>query len=257
MNSMRLFVSESHDPYINLAFEEHLFRGSDEAAFLWVNGPCVVIGRNQDPTCEADLAFLQENGIALARRLSGGGAVYHDLGNVNYSLVTDDSDSMRLVRWALATLALVGISARACGRNDIHVGTRKVGGMAECHLNGRSLLHGTIMVDVDLANLARALQPSPSKLERHGIASVEARVANLTDAAPSLTVAQLIDAFATTLDATALPAAFSWQIHERAKALKEHAWLFHGIDKPIWDNPNRNAMDEQHQANRDLIHHSL
>ena len=159
---MRLFVSDSHDVFANLAFEESLMREEGESAFLWVNDPCVVIGRNQNPYYEADVAYLDAHGIALARRLTGGGAVYHDAGNLCYSVVTDNPLADAAAEWALSTLEYLGIHAELGGRNDIMVGQAKVGGLAE-RFDGRYLKHGTLLVNVDLSALENALRPSPLK----------------------------------------------------------------------------------------------
>ena len=230
-SDMQLFVSESHDPYANLAFEESLLNGRGSAAFLWINGPCVIIGRNQVPEQEADLTFMEANGIALVRRISGGGAVFHDLGNLNFSLITDDSDLGSLARWALAALASIGIDAHQNERNDILVGSRKVCGMAECNWGKRRLQHGTMMVSVDLDTLELTLRPHPSKLARHGIASVRARVANLTEISPQLTVGKLADAFASVLGAPARPAHFDESVLANAATFRSPSWLFEGLPR--------------------------
>ena len=222
---MELLLSDTHDPYLNLAFEESLLRAGDEAVFLWVNDPCVVIGRNQNPCHEVDLGFLAEHGIALARRLSGGGAVFHDRGNLNFSLITDDPTVNHAAALACEALALLGIQAGQTGRNDITVGGAKVGGLAE-YLDGRCLQHGTIMVDVDLRLLEQALQPSPLKLSKHGIESVRARVANLASMDSNITVERVIDAFATIVGTSAQTARIGQCVTKRAAELRDAAWVF-------------------------------
>ena len=222
---MRLFVSESHDICENLAFEESLLRLDGESAFLWVNDPCVVIGRNQNPYQEVDLAVLESQGIALARRLSGGGAVYQDRGNLNYSVVCDEQNADGAARWAVDALATLGVFASISGRNDIVVGGVKAGGLAE-RFDGRLIQHGTIMVDVDLVVLEQALRPSPMKLAKHSIRSVRSRVANLTQAAPGLTTERVLEAFVCSSHANAEQAAMTESIHSRAQELRDPAWVF-------------------------------
>lgn len=222
---MRLFLSQSNNPFINLAFEETLLGGEGDAAFLWVNDPCVVIGRNQDPFQETDPTFLEAHGITLARRLSGGGAVYHDKGNLNYTIVSDVLVENRAADWALSALDRLGIHASTTGRNDIEVAGMKVGGLAE-HFNGRSLQHGTLLVDADMNMLVRALRPSRLKLKKHGVASVESRVANLTSFANDLDVARLATAFEDALDVPSACAPISQEVLDHARKLQDPSWVF-------------------------------
>ena len=221
---MKLFVSHCHDPYVNLAFEESLLHEPEGSAFLWVNDPCVVIGRNQNPYQEADIAYLGDRGIALARRLSGGGAVFHDRGNLNYSIVSDEPDMNRAAEWALSSLGKLGVHARRSGRNDLIVGQAKVGGLAE-YWNERCLQHGTLMVDVNLPTLERALQPSALKLEKHGITSVGSRVANLSGIVRGVSTDQLETVFAEVLGVQALPARMDGSIRDRAAEFRSFNWL--------------------------------
>ena len=222
---MRLFVSDSHDVFANLAFEESLMREEGESAFLWVNDPCVVIGRNQNPYYEADVAYLDAHGIALARRLTGGGAVYHDAGNLCYSIVTDDPRADEAAEWALSALEYLGVQAEMSGRNDIMVGQAKVGGLAE-RFDGRCLKHGTLLVSVDLSALENALCPSPLKLGKHGIASVGSRVTNLSDSVVDLSMERVMDAFAHVLGAPMQRAPMGPSVLERATELRSPDWIF-------------------------------
>ncbi len=222
---MRLFVSQSNDPFVNLAFEETLLREGGDAAFLWVNSPCVVIGRNQNPFHETDPAFLKAHGIALARRLSGGGAVYHDRGNLNYSIASDALDENKAANWALSALDRLGIHADVTGRNDITVDGMKIGGLAERY-DGRNLQHGTLLVSVDMLMLTQALRPSAFKLKKHGIASVKSRVANLTSFAGDIDVARLMAAFEDVLGAPSACATMDQTVQKRACELQSPNWVF-------------------------------
>ena len=187
---MRYLVNESVNPHFNLAFDEYCLESSaiDEPVFyLWRNAPSVIIGLNQNAYGEADLRYLEENGIILARRVTGGGAVYHDLSNLNYSFVgksseIDPASCMTLIRDALKSL---GVPAQISGRNDILVDGLKVSGYARRVWKDRTLIHGTLMYDVDLEALRLALGAPEGKLKASGIASVRSKVANLKDYLPA------------------------------------------------------------------------
>jgi len=187
---MRIILSRTTDPAYNLASEEALLALADEDIFmLWQNGPAVIIGRNQNAWAEVNTAYAEEHGIAVIRRLSGGGAVYHDAGNVNFTFITA-ADSSHGVDFApfitpvIRALAVLGVTAAADGRNDILAGGAKISGNAQCTYRrpdgtSRLLHHGTLLLDSDLSRLSAVLRPRPEKLRAKGIASVRSRVANL------------------------------------------------------------------------------
>lgn len=185
----RIYVTDSTDPYENLAAEEYLCRGCGEGMtlFLWQNRDTVVIGRNQNALRECNIAALRRDGVLLARRSTGGGAVFHDGGNLNFSLVfrsesLDKEPGYTLVQGAIEAL---GIRTWRSGRNDILVeGGRKVSGSAFRHYNGVTLHHGTLLVSSRLERMGTYLNPSLEKLRSHGVDSVPARVANLSDIKP-------------------------------------------------------------------------
>ena len=225
MNSLQLYAATGHDPFENLATEEHLLRTDGDAVFLWVNDPCVIIGRNQNPLKEADLGYIAENNVALARRLSGGGAVYQDRGNLNFSLISGAPIADLAIDLALSVLRSVGIEAEKAGRNDILVSGAKVGGMAEC-FDCRYLCHGTMMAAVDLESMARALSPSPLKLSKNGVESVRSRVSNLSAFDPGITVEKLIGAFEDCIGIACAPIKPDAEIEAKAARLRSHDWLF-------------------------------
>ena len=168
-----------------MSFDEYCLQRlpSDDCVFyLWQNRPSVIIGHNQDARREVNLEYLQEHGIALARRVTGGGAVYHDLQNLNYSIV-GRRPRIDVIVEALRSL---GVPAELTGRNDIFVEGRKVSGFARSVYHQRELIHGTLMYDVDIDVLTRALDTPESKLNRKGVASVRSRVANLKDYLPGI-----------------------------------------------------------------------
>ena len=181
---MKFFTNNSNDPYYNLALEEYVTRTAvGEVFLLWRNGPTVVIGRNQNPNDELDVAAAREQNVNIARRMSGGGAVYHDLGNVNFSYISQNTagfgDFMAFARPVVAFLRSLGVEAEHIGNNDIGVDGRKISGNAQYISGGNILHHGTLLFDTDLQVLSGLLTPDPAKLENKGIASVRSRVANI------------------------------------------------------------------------------
>ena len=192
-----LLLGEGCDPYANLAYEECLMeriRPGDAALYLWQNQNTVVIGRNQNAWKECKCELLEAEGGRLARRSSGGGAVFHDLGNLNYTFCASPEvyDLTRQLGVVLAALRSLGIEAQFSGRNDlITADGRKFSGNAFKHTRTCSMQHGTLLVDVDMQRLGRYLNPSKAKMRAKGVDSVRARVCNLREFAPDLTVARM------------------------------------------------------------------
>ena len=192
-------VSNGTDPYENLALEQTLLERAGEGElilYLWQNARTVVIGRNQNPWKECRTTLLAEEGGHLARRLSGGGAVFHDLGNLNFTFLMreEDYDLSRQLSVIELACSRLGVPVERSGRNDLLAGGRKFSGNAFYKHNGRAYHHGTLMVDVDLDMVQRYLSPSRAKLQAKGVDSVRSRVVNLRELVPTLTVAQLSDA---------------------------------------------------------------
>ncbi|MBQ7247056.1 MAG: lipoate--protein ligase [Lachnospiraceae bacterium] len=184
--------SDSFDPGYNLALEEYIFEEMDWSQtyfMLWQNDRTIVIGRNQDAEAEIDRKYVEARGIRVVRRLSGGGAVYHDLGNLNFTFITDREgegiDFRRFCEPVVRTLASFGVEAQISGRNDLTVDGRKVSGNSQYARNGRVMHHGCILFDTDLGVLTAALRPDPDKIRTKGIRSVSARVANLSEYMPA------------------------------------------------------------------------
>jgi lipoate-protein ligase A len=187
---LRVMISETHNPWFNLATEDWIFREMDPSAqtlFLWRNQNTVVIGRNQNPWSECNLARMEAEQIHLARRASGGGAVFQDLGNSIFTFLSPRDGYNRAANSNIILRALkrFGIQADVSGRNDIVVpmedGPRKISGSAFRETRDRCFHHGTLLLSTDLTRLENFLTPHPKKLQSKGKASVRARVMNLTE----------------------------------------------------------------------------
>ncbi|MDF1507359.1 lipoate--protein ligase [Robertmurraya sp. DFI.2.37] len=177
------------DPQINLAIEEYALKNLDinETYLLfYINGPSIIIGKNQNTIEEINTEYVEENGIKVVRRLSGGGAVYHDLGNLNFSFITkDDGESFhnfkKFTEPVVQALHKLGVHAELSGRNDIVVGDRKISGNAQFSTRGRMFSHGTLMLDSEIDNVVAALKVKKDKIESKGIKSIRSRVANISE----------------------------------------------------------------------------
>ncbi len=175
----------SYDPAYNLAFEEYVLTHRADGAYLilWQNDNTIVVGQNQNTQEEIDRRYVEENGIRVVRRTTGGGAVYHDLGNINYSFITDRQGSdlvfERFTAPIVAALRGLGLDAEASGRNDILVSGQKVSGTAQRYYRGRVLHHGTLLFDSDLDRVALALRADPLKFQSKASKSVRRRVGNI------------------------------------------------------------------------------
>lgn len=193
------YESGNFDPYENLAMEEALLGevGEDEIClYLWQNEKTVVIGRNQNPWKECRTEKLEEAGGKLARRLSGGGAVFHDAGNLNFTFIVGKKnyDINRQLQVIVEGLMDLGVKAEFSGRNDLLVNGKKFSGNAYYFGKTMAYHHGTLMFDVDLDHLMTYLQVSPLKMQAKGIDSVRSRVTNLKEENPSITVETLKEA---------------------------------------------------------------
>lgn len=239
INKTLIYRSQGNDPYENIAIEKHLLEtvGPDCCIlYLWQNKNTVVVGRNQNPWVECRTTLLEQEGGKLARRLSGGGAVYHDLGNLNFTFLmsTENYDLDRQLSVIQTACAAAGIQAERSGRNDLLVQGHKFSGNAFYHAQGRAYHHGTLLVNADLQKLSRYLTPSKAKLEAKGVASVRSRVANLQEFAPELTCRilgeHMADAFGQiyglTPEEITLSADEKALIRESAANLQSWQWLY-------------------------------
>ena len=196
MTTLRLLISDSHDPWFNLAVEECIFRqmpATQRVLFLWRNADTVVIGRAQNPWKECNTRRMEEDNVRLARRSSGGGAVFHDLGNTCFTFMAGKPEYDKTISTSIVLNALnsLGVTAEASGRNDLVVktpeGDRKVSGSAYRETMDRGFHHGTLLLDADLSRLANYLNPDKKKLQAKGITSVRGRVTNLVELLPNIT----------------------------------------------------------------------
>ena len=199
---MKYLVNNCTDACRNMAFDEYALESlplEEPVFYLWRNAPSVIIGLNQSAYAEVNLPYLESKGITLARRVTGGGAVYHDLQNLNYTIVGKsrdlNADYPEYLHMVVDALREMGVKAELSGRNDIMVDGRKCSGYAKRVWKDRLMVHGTLMFDVDLEELMHALAVPGSKLDAKGVASVRSRVANLKEYLPQFgSILELRDA---------------------------------------------------------------
>lgn len=184
---MITIINKSKDPRFNLALEEYVLKYlpiKEDIVMLWQNEPSIIIGRNQNTIEEINASFVKKHNINVVRRISGGGAVYHDLGNLNFTFVTDNTkDNLnnfrKFTQPVIDALRALGVPAEFAGRNDIVVEGKKISGNAQSFWKGRMFHHGTILFDANLEVVQEALNVKIDKIESKGIKSVRSRVTNI------------------------------------------------------------------------------
>lgn len=182
-------INNSNNPYFNLALEEYFLKHKDlkeDILILWQNEPVIVVGKNQNTYEELNLEYVDSNNIKVVRRLSGGGAVYHDFGNLNFTVIENNAREHRndftfFSLPVISCLDKLGVKATFSGRNDILINNKKFSGNAQYFHRDKLLHHGTILLMSDLTVLSKALKVKKEKFESKGIKSVESRVANIND----------------------------------------------------------------------------
>ena len=186
---MKYIENYSNDPRYNLAFEEYCFKHlsrEEDYILLWINGPAIIIGKNQNTLEEVNSEYVKENNIRVVRRITGGGAVYHDLGNLNFSIITN-ADGKGVIDFKKYNLSILealkelGVPCELSGRNDITIDGKKFSGIAQSIWKDRVLNHGTLLFDTELNVLSKALNVKQDKIESKGVKSVKSRVTNIKD----------------------------------------------------------------------------
>lgn len=234
---LQFYIGNGVDPYTNLAIEKYLLDTVSEDTcilYLWQNQNTVVIGKNQNAWAECRCSLLESEGGLLARRLSGGGAVFHDLGNLNFTFLCSEThfDIEKQMKVIQTACQLSGIQAEISGRNDILAEGKKFSGNAFYHANGKAYHHGTLLISADMEKLQRYLTPPKAKLESKGVKSVKSRVVNLSELAPDLTCKSLkqrmISAFEQVYGgvATPCPSLKPKQIEKLAKEFRSWDFLY-------------------------------
>lgn len=186
MDKFLFLTHDFTDPYFNIASEEYLLkRRTENFIYLWINAPAVIVGVNQNALAEVNLDYTEKSGIKVVRRLTGGGAVYHDLNNLCYTVIApfdENADNYaKFTAPVIEYLNSLGVKAEFSGRNDITVDGKKISGNAQTIAGGRIMHHGTLLFDTDMTALGHALKPNKLKTESKGIKSVRARVTNIKD----------------------------------------------------------------------------
>jgi len=184
MEEFLFLTHDNSDPYFNIASEEYLLKQKEGYyIYLWKNSPSVIVGVNQNTLEEVNLEYLEANGIKLVRRMTGGGAVYHDLNNICYTVIAPFDDSLdnykKFTAPVIEYLNSLGVKAEFSGRNDITVNGKKISGNAQTVYKNRIMHHGTLLFNTDMSALENVLKPNKLKIESKGIKSVRARVTNI------------------------------------------------------------------------------
>lgn len=183
---MLYIVNNCTDPYFNLAAEEYLLKNFEEDCFmLWRNSNSIIVGKNQNTLSEINYEYVKENNIPVVRRLSGGGAVFHDLGNINFTFISTDKrgseiDFKRFTLPILEVLGQLGVKAEFTGRNDLTIKGRKFSGNAQYYYKDRVLHHGTLLFSASVADISAALKVKSTKFEDKAVKSVSSRVTNIS-----------------------------------------------------------------------------
>ena len=236
--NLQIIIGNQYNPYINLAVESNLldnYLPNTITMFLWKNSKTVVIGTNQNPYSECDIETLFADGGFIARRRTGGGAVYHDLGNLNFSFVADKEiyDVKRQMQVIQSALFDFNLTTEVSGRNDITYEGRKFSGNAFAKTKHQGLHHGTILIKTDGERLQKVLKVKPAKLHKHGVKSVASRVINLSEVADITSdniIPHLVKAFEKVYDNNAKVVEFDSLLTEEVMKFSQHI----GSDKYLF-----------------------
>ena len=236
---MKFIESDWAMPYYNFALESYLLNHApeDDYLFFYVHKPSIIIGKHQNTLEEINRKFVEEHDITVARRLSGGGAVYHDAGNLNFSFIKraqieDMHHFEKFTQPVVSALQKLGINAKLSGRNDILIDEMKISGNAQYFRNNRILSHGTLLYDADMSKLQSALNVDPLKILSKGVKSIKSRVTNIRE---HLEVDMTIEAFRTYMQKELIeetrsetyaltPEAHEWIINQAENHFQQWAW---------------------------------
>ena len=241
----------STDPAYNLAFEEFVLKNapSGDWLILWQNANAIIVGRNQNALEEINREFVDAHNIKVIRRNTGGGTVYHDMGNLNYSFITDDdgSSAARFTDPVVNALKGLGLDAESSGRNDILVSGKKVSGTAQQRIGGRILHHGTLLFDSNPDMISGSLNPDPTKFTSKSVKSVRSRVGNIRAFLPQDMTIQAFWAYLkTTLADSIVPVSLSADELEQVLALKKEkydTWQWNFGSSPKFDTQIKKRFD--------------
>lgn len=238
--TMKFLILKTNDPTVNLATEEYLFNTTDDDLFmLWQNEPTVVIGKNQNAYAELNMDYIKNNNIHIVRRITGGGAVYHDLGNLNYTFISAKKGSLGIdfeyfTRPIIEALASLGLNAELSGRNDILIDGKKISGNAQHTNKNKVLHHGTLLFDSDLSVLSNALKVDEEKIKAKAIKSVRSRVTNIKEYLNELEISNFIAVIEKYLNEKYSPeritAPTEEEISEYLNKYRSEEWVFPDSD---------------------------
>lgn len=232
----RYIIATSTNPYENLALEQYLFQFAKEdfaILYLWQNQNTIVIGKNQNAYSECKVKEFLESGGRIARRKSGGGAVFHDLGNLNFSIITKscDYEKVKYKDIIIAALHFFKVDAEFNGRNDLVIDNRKFSGNAFYDNGDICCQHGTILIDADVTKMEYYLTPDVSKLERNHVSSVSSRVLNLKEMNQNINVHSMQKAMISATSAGKLDVVINdEELKDGVKSLSDENWIFGGAE---------------------------
>lgn len=248
---MKTLISHSTDPYFNLAWEEYIFKHincEEDILLLWRNAPSVIVGRNQIIYGEVEVAYCKTHDIPIIRRISGGGTVYHDLGNLNYSVITKQykdviSNYAYFTKPILTFLNSLGIPASFSGKSDLKIGNQKISGNAQIYHQNRMLHHGTLLLESDLSRLNQVIKAQTKDILSIGVPSNRSMVTNVFDHLKTKTSFQdFLDnlqahwVYPKTIQESSLElSTLDFHAIEQLKQSKYHSWAWNYGESPAFE----------------------